>query len=256
MPLPMFSLVRWIALLVLSLLLAVPSGITAEKTSEFRPALIGTGPKALTNLIDTQKLLQQGQGDAVVMFSEPVFGAPIKADLGTVYRATPNSKLLQKEILRALARAQFIPAMAHGKPTLAEFRGTVMFFANTEPHLRILANQDPAELAHLSDFISPQFLIGTTQWDPKNPQMEAARRRRKDGVVVLSFHVNAQGKVTASRLVSEDPPDLGYGPAVLKAFAHADFIPAFRNGQAVDCEFQRTQYVQLERGLRWFGVSP
>lgn len=43
------------------------SGAAGESAS-FRPALVGNGPKSLVNLIDTAKLMQQGQQDAVVMF--------------------------------------------------------------------------------------------------------------------------------------------------------------------------------------------
>ena len=145
----------------------------AQNTPEFRPALIGNGPDSLVNLIDTEKLLREGQGDAVVMFEEPVLAAPLKMDLGTVYRASPNSKLLQKEILRALKRARFVPAIAQHKPARVFFRGTVMFFARNQPHLRILANQDPQELARLSDFIAPQLILGTTNWDKSNKELEA-----------------------------------------------------------------------------------
>ena len=33
-----------------------------------RPALIGNGPKALVNVIDTKKLVEKGQGNAALSF--------------------------------------------------------------------------------------------------------------------------------------------------------------------------------------------
>src|SRR2546430_17340718 len=36
---------------------------------EFRPALLGTGPDAMINKIDTADLIKKGQKDAAVMFS-------------------------------------------------------------------------------------------------------------------------------------------------------------------------------------------
>ncbi|MBX6326202.1 MAG: hypothetical protein IRY93_09230, partial [Chthoniobacterales bacterium] len=36
---------------------------------EFRPALIGSGPHALINTIDTADLIKKGQKDAAVMFT-------------------------------------------------------------------------------------------------------------------------------------------------------------------------------------------
>lgn len=247
---------RLLAALLFGLSLGwAPLGL-GQGNPEFRPALVGNGPDALVNLIDTEKLLREGQGDAVVMFEEPVFGAPIKADLGIVYRASPNSKLLQKEILRALKRARFVPAIAQHKPTRVFFRGTVMFFAKSQPHLRVLANQDPQELARLSDFIAPQLIIGTTSWDKSNPEIEAARRLNKNGAVVLNLHVDAKGKLLSTKVISEDPPSFHFGSAISKAFEHAQFIPGFRDGKPVGCTFQMTEYVVIQRVLRWGGYLP
>ena len=247
-----------------SLLLALVSALLLQVTvqgadnagAKFRPALVGSSPDSLVNLIDTQKLLQEGQGDAVVMFEEPVLGGSINLDLGTVYRASANSKPLQKEILRALKRAHFIPAIANQKPARVFFRGTVMFFAKSQPHLRVLSNQDPIELAHLSDFIAPQLILGSNTWDPKDPQLVAAKRLNKSGAVVLSLHVDANGKLLSTKVISEDPPSLNFGAMIKKAFATAQFIPGFRNGKAVDCTFQMTEYVVIQRVLRWGGYSP
>ncbi len=242
------------ALFACSLGGAPPSAAAAS--AEFRPALVGNGPEALVNLIDTAKLLREGQGDAVVMFEQPVFAQRIKADLGVVYRATPGSKALQKEILRALQRARFIPAIAQGKPARVFFRGTVMFFAKSQPHVRILANQDPTELARLSDFIAPQLILGSTTWDAKDKLLEPARRLGKSGAVVLSLHVDAKGKLLSSRVISEDPAGFNFGVAVSKTFSSAQFIPGFRDGKPVDCHFEMTEYVVIQRTLRWGGYSP
>ena len=247
---------RPVCALFLCLSLGGAPFVLGQGNPEFRPALVGNGPDSLVNLIDTEKLLREGQGDAVVFFEEPVFAAPIKADLGTVYRASPNSKLLQKEILHALRRARFIPAIAQHKPARVFFRGTVMFFARTQPHLRVLANQDPHELAGLSDFIAPQLIFGTTNWDKSNQQLEAAVRLNKNGAVVMSLHVDEKGKLLSTSVISEDPPSFHFGGAISKAFEHAQFIPGFRDGKPVDCTFQMTEYVVIERVLRWGGYLP
>jgi TonB family protein len=224
---------------------------TAAADPAFRPALIGNGPESLVNLIDVAKLLREAQGDAVVMFENPVFAGPLKMDLGTVYRATPGSKPLQKEILRALSRATFIPAIADGKPVRVYFRGTIMFFANSSPHLRIFANQDPGELAHMSEFIAPQLIVGSTRWNPKDENLEAARRLNQNGAVVLSLHVDEKGKLRSIKVISEDPRTLHFGAAVTESFRTAQFVPGFRNGKPVDCTFQMTEYVVIERVFRF-----
>src|SRR5207237_10640549 len=89
----------------------VPSSQTA-KLPMYRPALFGTGPDSLINRIDTASLIKQGQKDAAIMFS-----CSGKKD-GTVlavstYRGTPDSKLLEQEILKQVsadANQKFIPA--------------------------------------------------------------------------------------------------------------------------------------------------
>src|SRR6516164_1958029 len=81
----------------------VPSSQTSALPM-YRPILLGTGPEALINRIDTAGLVKQGQKDAAIMFS-----CSVKKD-GTVlsvstYRGTPDSKLLEQEVLKQLSAA-------------------------------------------------------------------------------------------------------------------------------------------------------
>ena len=223
--------------------LGLPFSVHAESNPEFRPALIGNGPNSLVNLIDTAKLHQAGQGDAVVMFDQMIFPFPVKGAYGSVYQGTPGSQLLQKAILKALNEAEFIPAIAEHKTTGVDFHGTVMFFASQKPSLRVFAHQDRGELAHFADFVAPQLIGGSTKWDANDPQLEAARRRRKEGAVVLSLHVSDRGKLLSSKVISEEPAGFNFGAALLKSFASARFIPGFRNGKPVECTFEVTEPV-------------
>jgi hypothetical protein len=125
---------------------------------EFRPALVGRGPKSLVNLIDIAKLRQAGQGDSVVTFEQFIFPFSVKGAYATVYPGSSGSEALQKAVLHALDHAQFIPAIADHQKAAVDFRGTVMFFAKQEPHLRVFANQDRNELGHLADFVAPQLI--------------------------------------------------------------------------------------------------
>src|SRR6266568_7614674 len=140
----------------------VPSSQTANLPM-YRPVLLGTGPDALINRIDTAGLIKQGQKDAAILFS-----CLVKKD-GTVlsvstYRGTPDSKLLEEEILKKLsaaANAKFIPAIYNHMPVGAIYYGTVTFaIVNDKPRLRIFSNQERAELAKESDFIGPQPFYG------------------------------------------------------------------------------------------------
>src|SRR6266480_5027262 len=111
----------------------VPSSQTANLPM-FRPILLGTGPDALVNRIDSAGLIKQGQKDAAIMFS-----CLVKKD-GTVlsvstYRGTPDSKLLEQEILKKLAAAanpKFVPAIYNHIPVDSIYYGTVTFAIRSE----------------------------------------------------------------------------------------------------------------------------
>jgi len=40
-----------------------------QAAERFRPALVGNGPNALINLIDTKRLVEKGQRDGLLMFT-------------------------------------------------------------------------------------------------------------------------------------------------------------------------------------------
>src|SRR2546421_12378937 len=101
------------ALAGLSLCLARPS---AETLPQIRPALIGSGPGSLVNLIDAQALFQKGQRDAWVMFECAVLGDG-GARGSDFFTASPNSNLLQNEIRKRLRQTRFIPAAYNDKRT-------------------------------------------------------------------------------------------------------------------------------------------
>src|SRR6266436_9802894 len=88
---------------------ASPSASPKPTLPEFRPALLGTGPDSLINRIDTADLIKKGQKDAAIMFACIV--APIgEIMLSETYRGTPESKLLEQELVKRLSKAKFIPA--------------------------------------------------------------------------------------------------------------------------------------------------
>jgi hypothetical protein len=68
----------------------VPSSQNANLPM-YRPILLGTGPEALINRIDTAGLIKQGQKDAAIMFSCSVKKDGKVLSVST-YRGTPDSK--------------------------------------------------------------------------------------------------------------------------------------------------------------------
>jgi TonB family protein len=201
---------------------------------EFRPALVGTGPNSLINTIDTSDLIKKGQKDAAVMFTCLVAPTGEIARSGT-YRGTKGSELLEKEVLKRLANAKFIPAIHNHQPVLAVFNGTVTFaVVNGKPRLRIFANQQLPEVDKETDFIDPQPYVGQDSKFTGTHYPEVPTTVSLTGAVELAVEVDAAGNLKSMQVVSEEPPFLGFGQAALSDFNGAKFIPAFRNGKPVD----------------------
>ena len=221
-----------------------PSGTPA--LPEFRPALVGTSPNSLINTIDTADLVKNGQKEAAVMFSCLVAPGGEIARSGT-YRGTKGSELLEKEVLKRLGTAKFVPAIHNHQPVIAVFYGTVTFaVVKGKPRLRIFANQQLPEVDKESDFIDPQPYVGPGSKFTGTHTPETPTRVALTGAVELEVEVDAAGNLKSMRVVSEEPPFLNFGDAALSDFNGAKFIPAFRNGKPVDSKvtihvFYKTQ---------------
>jgi TonB family protein len=214
--------------------IASPTPTPTPALPELRPALVGTGPNSLINTIDTSDLIKKGQKDAAVMFTCLVAPTGDIARSGT-YRGTKGSELLDKEVLKRLANAKFIPAIHNHQPVLAVFYGTVtLAVVNGKPRLRVFANQQLDELKKESDFIDPQPYVGQDSKFTGTHYPEVPTTVSLTGAVELAVEVDAAGNLKSMRVVSEEPPYLGFGQAALSDFDGAKFIPAFRNGKPVD----------------------
>jgi TonB family protein len=212
-----------------------PSPSPTPALPEFRPALIGAAPNSLINTIDTADLVKKGQKEAAVMFSCLV--AP-NGDLvrAGAYRGTRGSELLEQELLKRLATAKFIPAVHNHQPIIAVFYGTVKFaVVNGKPRLRIFANQQLEEVDKETDFIDPQPYVGQDSHFTGLHYPETGSTVALAGTVELSLNVDAKGNLKNLQVLSEEPPLLGFADAAVSDFSGAKFIPAFRNGQPVEC---------------------
>jgi hypothetical protein len=200
----------------------------------FRPALVGNGPDAIINTIDTKELINKGQKNAVVMFS-CIVGKPGNLIWSGTYRGTPGSKLLEDEVQKRLAQTKFIPAIRKSQPVIVVFYGTVMFSViEGKPRLRVFANQQVDELKNENDFIDPQPYIGAESGFSGTHYPDTGSPISMTGTAELALQVDAEGNLKDIQLISEYPPLLGFGDAALSDFRYAKFIPAFRNGQPVE----------------------
>jgi TonB family protein len=221
---------------------ASPSPSARPTLPEVRPALVGTAPNSLINTIDTVDLIKKGQKEAAIMFSCLVAPTGDVVRSGA-YRGTRGSELLEQELLKRLATAKFIPAVHNHQPVIAVFYGTVKFAVmNSKPRLRIFANQQLSELDKESDFIDPQPFVGLDSKFTGLHYPETGSTVAVTGVVDLALNVDARGNLKSIQVLSEEPPLLGFGEAALSDFSGAKFIPAFRNGQPVECNVKIPVY--------------
>ncbi len=210
------------------------SPATTPALPMYRPALLGTGPDSLVNRIDTADLIKKGQKGAAIMFFCLVAPTGDIVWSGT-YRGTPESKLLEQEVLKRLANAKFIPAIYNHQPVIVIFYGTVVFsIVDGKPRLRIFSNQQLDELKKENDFIDPQPYVGQDSKFNGIHYPDTGTTVRMTGVAELALNVDAAGNLKSMQLISEHPPYLGFGNAALSDFSGAKFIPAFRNGKPVE----------------------
>lgn len=220
------------------------ANVSAESLPQIRPALIGSGPGSLVNLIDTQKLFEQGQRDAWVMFEVGV--APDGVVFGSdFYTSSPDSRLLKNEVRRRLRHTKFIPAVHNHKRTAAWFAGTVVFVvAEGRPRLRVYANQELDEIARGADFVAPQLIYVQNRFVPDFPKLPTkAKRDDAAGVVKVRHSVDANGKTTNVQVISE-PEGYEVGDYLKKVLPLVDFLPGYRNGRPTASTYTHTW---------WFG---
>ncbi len=216
----------------------IPSTQTAGLPT-YRPILLGTSPDSLINRIDTQDLIKRGQKDGLIMFVCSVKKNG-EVEWSAVYGGTPDSDLLRQELQKRLSPAsdpRFVPAIYNHRPVDAIYYGTVTFaVVDGKPRLRIFSNQEAEELKSEHDFIGPQPFFGPESKFNGFHYPNESTPVVVDGVVQLKLKIDATGNLQDMKVLSEEPPFLGFAAAALSDFRNAKFIPAFRDGKPVACD--------------------
>ena len=216
----------------------------AAEAAKYRPALLGQGPNSVINRMDAQGLMQGGQKNASVLFCCSVDKTGAIQNTWT-YRGSPNSTLLEQELVRRLDDAGFVPAVYNFQPVHVLFYGTVTFaVVNGKPRLRIFANQETEEVKKENDFIGPQPFVGPGSKFEGLHYPDDVVAVEVSGIAELGLKIDADGNLKELRIASEDPPLLGFGLAAAGDFRVASFIPAFRDGKPVECNITLPVYYE------------
>src|SRR3954452_4870348 len=203
----------------------LPAATPAE-TPTFRPVVLGTGPNSLINRIDTAALIKAGQKDGLVMFTCLVEKTGKMLETA-VYRPSPNSDELQKELKRRLVDATFAPAVYNHQLVDAVYYGTVSFVVvEGKPRLRIFSNQEYPELQKESDFIGPQPIVGgVSGFVGFHYPPAAAAQVAVAGIADIKLKVDEDGVVQSMEPIGEHPPLIGFAAQALMDLYGAKFIP-------------------------------
>jgi hypothetical protein len=231
-----------IAFLLVCSLLPITLRVDAlgQGLPQFRPALLGQHKKSLINTIDTQMWMKRGQGDGFVMF-----GCAI-SELGDgywsrTYRCSPNTELLQKEVLGRIDQAVFEPAVYKGSRVGVYLTGSVVYAVRDgKPHLRIFLHQEDDELKKGTDFVAPQWAFGAAGNTKFQGIYYPPSAPGHHGVAWLKLSVNETGQVQAASVIYEYPAGMGFGAEAVGPIRDAAFIPGFRKGKPVSCQFNWT----------------
>jgi hypothetical protein len=219
---------RWLVLIWL-LFLAAP--LKAEQLPEMRPALMGTGPRSMVNMINTERLMKRGQKDAMVMFTALVSAYGACWQMAT-YRGTPDSKQLAKAGLSSINRAIFIPAVYNHKRCAALVAGTIIYrVIGSQPHLHVYLNQESERILRGEDFISPQWVSNPAGRRSGQQYLEPVAHTN----VVIRISVDVTGKLQDAKLMFETPPGKGIGRYWLNEVRAATFLPGYLHGNPVAC---------------------
>ncbi|MDP9003927.1 MAG: energy transducer TonB [Verrucomicrobiota bacterium] len=217
---------------------------TPEQLPQYRPAVMGLGPNAVINRIDTKQLIADGQKDGSVKFCCSVNKSGEIMDTWT-YLGTPETKLLERELVKRLDESVFTPAVYNHEAVHVLFFGTVTFaVVNGKPRLRIFANQEAEELKKESNFVGPQPFVGRDSKFEGLHFPNAVNTGEFPGLVELAMKIDADGNLKDLRVVSEDPPLIGFRRAAAEDFRVARFIPAFRDGKPVECSITLPVYYE------------
>ena len=113
------------------------------------------------------------------------------------YRGTPESLLLEQELVRRLDTAVFVPAIYNRQPVHVLFYGTVTFkIVNGKPRLRIFANQEAEELKKESDFVGPQPFVGRdSKFEGLHYPHDDALTNVLSGLVEMAMKIDANGNL-------------------------------------------------------------
>lgn len=206
-------------------------GTTAPAiTGPVTPALVKQEADSITRYLHFPKDPEVAKLDGAVQFFCDLTATGI---VEKTHALVANHDAYKKAVQAALDWGRFTPATVDGEPVRAYLGGTVLFLhQNGEDVIVVsLATHDRDRVGKMANYIQPQLIGGLRH------ALQAEISSLTQGILVAGkaevvVSVDANGKVTGTSSISENPKGSGLGLLLDAAMRKAHFTPAYENGKA------------------------
>ena len=210
---------------------ARPSQETAPAiTGPVTPALVQPGPDSITRYLHFPKDPAVAKLDGAVQFFCDITDTGI---VETTHALVANNDAFKAAVQTALDWGHFKPATVDGKAVRAYLGGTVLFLHEKGEEVIVvsLATHDRERVGKMTNYIQPQLVGGLRH------ALEQQISSLTQGILVAGkaevvVSVAANGKVTGTSSISENPKGSGLGLLLDGALRKSQFTPAYENGKA------------------------
>lgn len=199
-------------------------------TGPVTPALVKEdAPDSITRYLHFPKDAAAAKLDGAVQFYCDITEEGI---VETVHALVGNNDVFKNEVQKALDWGRFTSATVNGKPVRVYLGGTVLFIhQNGAPVIIVsLATHDRDRVGKLENYIQPQLVGGLRR------ALQAEISSLTQGVLVTGqsevvVSVDANGALTGTSGISENPKGSGLGTLLNNALRKTQFTPAYENGK-------------------------
>jgi hypothetical protein len=194
-----------------------------------RPAVVGAGARPLAVLVDTLPEARIDDPKAAVRFSCHV-NQKGRVIWLMVHKTTPGLSSFEKEIMSALLRTRFEPALFNGRPVTVAVAGTLVYQREGGvPRVAVCLHHNEEYIAEKRTYIAMQAVVEPQPppaWDIKSPAAGYPS-------VQASYCVDVDGTVQDIRVENETPPGSGFAKFQEARLKKTKFIPAFLDNAPV-----------------------
>ena len=200
------------------------------------PAIVGSRSNSISSTLSVPET-GDTTGDSVVVKFHCIVDKHGKSKPPAIDAATVNAEAFVQAVRRALAAGHFDPASVSGEPVVVEVSASVFFlFGGNRPVIKIFLNQEDEFLSSEKNLISPQLIVGRS--DYLTPLLWVEISRYRDDEAIIAYRVSTDGIAYDFKTVRQKPKSGRADTILINELKHRRFIPAHIDGRPVEvkCE--------------------